>query len=169
VAVLKLHAKVGGRVHELEVLHEDPHGTSAVVRMDGAEYGVDLGLVEGDTWSLLLGADSHEISLLRERDGWRVRRGGVEAFVRMEAPGRAEVPPGEDSAGPERVTAVMPGRVVRVLVEPGTEVVRDQGLLVLEAMKMENEIGSPRAGTVRVVRVAPGQAVETGALLVELD
>jgi biotin carboxyl carrier protein len=56
-----------------------------------------------------------------------------------------------------------------VLVEPGQEVARSQGLLVVEAMKMENEIASPRAATVRSVRVAAGQHVETGAVLVELE
>ncbi|TMB21496.1 MAG: acetyl-CoA carboxylase biotin carboxyl carrier protein subunit [Deltaproteobacteria bacterium] len=63
----------------------------------------------------------------------------------------------------------MPGKVVAVLVEPGARVERGQGLLVIEAMKMENEIGSPRTGTVAEVRVRPGQAVEAGELLARID
>jgi biotin carboxyl carrier protein len=60
----------------------------------------------------------------------------------------------------------MPGRVVRVLVGEGDEVAPGQGLVVIEAMKMENELKSPRPGRVREVAVGEGQAVEAGALLV---
>ncbi len=63
----------------------------------------------------------------------------------------------------------MPGKVVAVLVEAGARVERGQGLLVIEAMKMENEIAAPRAGTVADVRVKPGQAVEAGELLARID
>jgi biotin carboxyl carrier protein len=59
----------------------------------------------------------------------------------------------------------MPGRVVRVLEAPGAEVAAGQGLVVIEAMKMENELKSPRAGRVLEVAVREGQAVEAGALL----
>ncbi len=66
------------------------------------------------------------------------------------------------------VAAPMPGLVVRVLVSPGDRVVAGQGLVVLEAMKMENELQAPGAATVRAVRVTAGEAVEKGAALVEL-
>ncbi|HET7292566.1 MAG TPA: biotin/lipoyl-containing protein [Vicinamibacteria bacterium] len=69
------------------------------------------------------------------------------------------------AGGPARLSAPMPGKIVRVLVLPGTAVEAGQGLLVMEAMKMENEIRSPRAGLVREIAVRDGQAVETGALL----
>jgi len=67
------------------------------------------------------------------------------------------------------LAAPMPGLVVRVLVSPGDRVVAGQGLVVLEAMKMENELQSPGAATVRAVRVTAGEAVEKGAALVELE
>ena len=63
----------------------------------------------------------------------------------------------------------MPGKVVRVLVSAGDVVTIGQGLVVIEAMKMENEIGAPRAGRVKSVDVTPGQNVETGALLIVLE
>jgi len=66
------------------------------------------------------------------------------------------------------VMAPMPGLVVRVLVAPGDCVAGGQGLVVLEAMKMENELQAPGAATVQAVRVAAGEAVEKGAVLVEL-
>ena len=62
----------------------------------------------------------------------------------------------------------MPGRVVRVLVEPGDRVAAGQGLAVVEAMKMENEVAAPADGVVSDVRAAPGDSVEAGGVLVTL-
>ena len=73
------------------------------------------------------------------------------------------------ASGPVRVAAPMPGRVLRVQVSPGDEVAAGQGLVVVEAMKMENELRATRAGRVLEVVVREGQAVETGALLVVLE
>ena len=72
------------------------------------------------------------------------------------------------SAGPAPLKAPMPGLIVRVLVAPGDTVTEGQGLVVMEAMKMENELRSPSAGTVRSVAATPGTAVEKGAILIEL-
>jgi len=165
---VRLRARVGASIFDLEVerLAEE---RSFLVRLDGNEHRVDLERVEGDTWSLLLGGSSHELSLLEETDGMRVRCGGVQALVRLQDPERDEVDLSAEDDALKNVTAVMPGRVARVLVEPGQEVARSQGLLVVEAMKMENEIASPRAATVRSVRVVAGQDVEMGAVLVELE
>jgi biotin carboxyl carrier protein len=73
------------------------------------------------------------------------------------------------TSGAQRVSAPMPGRVVRVLVQPGDEVTARQGLVVIEAMKMENELTAVRGGRVREVTVAPGAAVEAGRLLVVIE
>jgi biotin carboxyl carrier protein len=70
--------------------------------------------------------------------------------------------------GPATVRAPMPGLVVRVLVEAGQEVAAGAGIVVLEAMKMENELKAPAAGVVKGVRVAAGEPVEKGQVLVEL-
>jgi pyruvate carboxylase subunit B len=70
--------------------------------------------------------------------------------------------------GPATVRAPMPGLVVRVLVEAGQEVPAGAGIVVLEAMKMENELRAPAAGVVKGVRVAAGEPVEKGQVLVEL-
>jgi biotin carboxyl carrier protein len=76
---------------------------------------------------------------------------------------------GPAGSGPQRVTAPMPGKVVRLLVEPGATVVPKQGLVVVEAMKMENELKAARAGRVKTVAVAEGQSVESGALLLVVE
>jgi biotin carboxyl carrier protein len=71
--------------------------------------------------------------------------------------------------GRQQVLAPMPGRVLRVLVQPGDEVQARQGLVVIEAMKMENELMSPKAGRVAEVAVAEGASVEAGRLLVVVE
>ena len=87
-------------------------------------------------------------------DGRRYERGGTADAV---------------GAGEQKVVAPMPGRVVRLLVQPGDEVVTRQGLVVVEAMKMENELGSPKAGRVKLVAVTEGMSVEAGRLLVVVE
>lgn len=76
---------------------------------------------------------------------------------------------GEDAAGGGAVRAPMPGLVLEVLVAEGDEVAADQGLLVLEAMKMENELKAPAGGVVRAVHAASGDAVDKEALLIEIE
>lgn len=71
--------------------------------------------------------------------------------------------------GPSPLVAPMPGLVVRVNVKPGDEVQAGQALVVMEAMKMENELRSPSSGRVESIRAHPGSAVEKGAVLVELS
>jgi biotin carboxyl carrier protein len=73
------------------------------------------------------------------------------------------------AAGPQRITAPMPGRIVRVLVKPGEDVAARQGLVVVEAMKMENELSAVRAGRVSEIAVAEGVSVEAGRLLVVVE
>jgi len=73
-----------------------------------------------------------------------------------------------DTEGPQEIVAPMPGKIVKVLVAEGQEVDRDQGLLVIEAMKMQNELRAPRAGRVERIHTTEGSGVETGARLVRL-
>jgi len=72
-------------------------------------------------------------------------------------------------AGPQRVTAPMPGKIVKLLVKPGDKVQPRQGVVVVEAMKMENELRARAEGTVTEVRVTEGSSVEAGAILVVLE
>ena len=64
---------------------------------------------------------------------------------------------------------MMPGKIVTVLVTVGDTVEKDQGVLVVEAMKMENELRAAAAGVVQEIRVQPGQAVETGEILARIE
>ncbi|HVA01799.1 MAG TPA: biotin/lipoyl-containing protein [Terriglobia bacterium] len=71
--------------------------------------------------------------------------------------------------GPQEVLAPMPGKIVRILVAAGQEVARDQGLLVIEAMKMQNELRAPRAGRVAELHVREGVGIEAGSRLLRLE
>ena len=71
--------------------------------------------------------------------------------------------------GPAPLVAPMPGLIVRVTVAPGDQVTAGQGLVVMEAMKMENELRATAGGTVKAVHATPGTAVEKGTVLVELE
>ena len=98
-------------------------------------------------------------------DGWRF---DVEALDERSRAIRDASARGAAAAGPAPLKAPMPGLVVRVLVQPGDLVQAGQGLVVMEAMKMENELRAPSAGTVSKVLAIPGTAVEKGSLLIEM-
>jgi biotin carboxyl carrier protein len=74
-----------------------------------------------------------------------------------------------DGSGPQRITSPMPGKIVRMLVKTGDQVTARQGLVVVEAMKMENELRAARAGRVRELSVAEGQSVDAGAVLLVVE
>ena len=99
-------------------------------------------------------------------DGWRFE---VEALDERTRAIRDMSGADAGPAGPAPLVAPMPGLVVRVDVSPGDVVQAGQALVVMEAMKMENELRSPSAGTVRAIYAAPGTAVEKGAVLVEIE
>jgi biotin carboxyl carrier protein len=164
---MKLSATVGGRTHEVVV--ERREGRYAVI-VDGVERLLDVRKLEADFYSILSEGRSYEVSVERTRDGYEVRHGAAVRLVRLSDPSRE----GRErlrsrGAGPEQVVASMPGKVVRVLVGPGETVAAGQGLLVLEAMKMENEIAAPRSGRVVALHVEPGAPVEAGALLAVIE
>lgn len=94
--------------------------------------------------------------------------GAVRAIVNGRR-SRREGPSEASGTGEQRIVAPMPGRVVRVLVAAGDEVLARQPLVVVEAMKMENELSAPRAGRVKDVEVRDGMSVDAGRLLVIVE
>ena len=145
---------------------------SGVVTVDDQAYAVDLQSIDGGFhYSLLVGADSHEIFVERCDDVCFVtldeRRFRVQIMV--EGARQATRPRGEsEESGTVEVASPMPGMVVAVLVEVGQEVRTGEGLLILEAMKMENEIRATRTGVVEAVHVQPGQRVSQDDVLVRI-
>lgn len=164
MSTIRAKVNLDGRIRDVEVRRR---GTEAVARVGGREYKLTILEPRPGVYSFVpsaTGGRSVEL-VVGEQDGsYAVRTGGRSYAANIEGPGRRER--GADSGEGERVLrAQMPGRVVRVLVQAGASVKRGQGIVVIEAMKMENEIGSPKNGTVKDVRVAPDDRVEAGAHL----
>lgn len=155
-------AQVGGAVRRVEVSAE-AHGYR--VRIDDRELLVDFAAVSRDAASLQVDGVCQEVWF--EVDGAATRVHLREGCVRVELleAARRAAPVGSRPDAAERVTAPMSGQVVRLLVAEGDPVEEGQGLLVIEAMKMQNELRSPRAGRVEQLLVSAGLAVERGALL----
>lgn len=162
------HLLVDGRRHTVEILRR---GSRCVAVLDGRSCDVDL-VESGAHVSLLLGSRSYELVVERRGSSTLVLVNGSRFAVSIEHPGAGRTPRGGvPRSGTARVTAPMPGRVVKVLAAPGDHVRSRQGLVLMEAMKMENELCAPGAGTVREVHVRAGDSVEGATLLltVELD
>ncbi|RMG48716.1 MAG: acetyl-CoA carboxylase biotin carboxyl carrier protein subunit [Acidobacteria bacterium] len=140
------------------------------VRIGDRWHDVDAAVLEGSFLSLILGGRSYEVSVRRDsRDRYAVRRGGYLDLVRITDPLASTAGAKLASKGPTEVRATMPGRVVAELVKEDEEVGEGQGLIVLEAMKMENEIPAPRPGRVRRLAVRAGQTVESGDLIAVIE
>jgi len=159
-------AAVDGHVYRVEVTGGQGRYTVAV---DGRRLEVDWREAGGPFASLLIEGRSHRVGLEPRPGGFRVLVGSDELAVDLLETARVDAAARLGPAGPARLLAPMPGRIVRVLAEPGQEVAAGQGLVVMEAMKMENELRSPRAGRLAEVRAREGQTVETGALLVVVE
>jgi biotin carboxyl carrier protein len=157
--------------------------------MDGRLMSVDFTRVD-DRWSMLVRSvegdqgsnaqaserassvpgSSYDIAIESRRQGRHiVHVDGHVVPVTVRVPGRGRSGSDDDGSGatgPVSIVAPMPGRVVKVLVAPGDAVLARQGLVVVEAMKMENELRAPRAGTVADVRVREGAPVDANVVLV---
>jgi biotin carboxyl carrier protein len=144
------------------------------VRVDGRPVDADLrSLGATGVHGLLLDGASHQIVASDEGDGcWRVVVDGASAAVEVVDERtrtiREMAASGPGQVGPRPLRAPMPGLVVKVEVSEGDAVLEGQGLVIVEAMKMENELRAEAPGTVRRVLVTPGQAVEKNQVLIEL-
>ncbi|MGK2860210.1 MAG: biotin/lipoyl-containing protein [Thermoanaerobaculia bacterium] len=165
---MKLICRMGDETKEIEVARE---GSGYRVIVGGKPHVVDLATANGILHSLQFD-DGRQYLFAYHRDGSRHevafsdRTVTIELFDPLSMKRRRLE---DDSDETSHVRAIMPGRVTRVHVAPGDVVRRGQGLLILEAMKMENEIVSPRDGVVAALLVSAGQAVENGDELVSLE
>jgi biotin carboxyl carrier protein len=167
---------IGERARKVVVLRV---GDQWRVTVDDATYEVQATRVDEALLSLLVGqgADTPHRSVPAvvvsgKAAGVRgVHVNGRQLHVTISESGRSRRRGGAAAhgAGPQRLTAPMPGKVVRVLVAPGDAVAAGQGLVVVEAMKMENELRAAKAGRVASVSVAEGQSVDAGAVLAVVE
>jgi pyruvate carboxylase subunit B len=165
---VKYSVRIGEHVYEVDV-----DGTH--VRLDGVELEAQLAALPGTSlYHLLLGGESWTVAAqpLDDVGQWALGVMGerVEVEVVDERARAAQALAGAGRTPPLSATmrAPMPGLVVRVHAAPGQRVEAGAGLVVVEAMKMENELRAPHAGAVETVHVAVGQTVEKGAPLVTI-
>lgn len=156
--------KIGGRTRTVKI-------NSTSMRMefslDGQGVAADVVEVEPNIFSVLIGGEGFEVRVEQASQGARIWIDGREHLAELDDPrqwqqGANGASSTEDS---QRVFAPMPGKVVRLLVKPQSTVHVGQGLLVVEAMKMQNEIKSPKEGKVERINVSEGQAVNAGEVL----
>ena len=158
---MKYEILINGATRRVEF---DKSRMTAVI--DGRKIVADAAMVSAGVYSILLGGRSFEVTIETRAKDVLVRTAGREFQVEILDPrswrqgrgGKVEL------EGRQQLTAPMPGKIVRVLAVPGQTVEAGQGLLVIEAMKMQNEIRSPKSGTVeRIAR--EGQTVNAGEIL----
>ena len=154
-----LHVEVDGRTHIVDARRVSEMVISMLVQPEGGtppSTSVDV------SFAARPAAGEFDVHLAGRTLPVEVRPAG--SFGRQKKDGA-----GAQGTGPQKLLAPMPGKVVRVLVKPGDEVKARQGLVVVEAMKMENELRAARDGRVREVAVKEGQSVDAGAVLVLVE
>jgi len=170
--------EINGQTRRVEIQRQ---ASAFVVSLDGRKQAADVTYTNG-VYSLILsevdGVDqarhSYEIAVVEKPGGeMTVHVNGRLVSASVESGRGPWARRGHEAsgggAGPHRITAPMPGKVVKLLVKPGDTVSARQGVVVVEAMKMENELRTPKAGTVTDVKVAEGTSVEAGAVLIIVE
>jgi biotin carboxyl carrier protein len=135
-------------------------------RLDGRSIEIDAVLIRPGLLSLRLADKSYEVKCEPLANGLKIWLGkhGVDVEVRDPRSLRGRVR-ASDERGAKKLVAPMPGKIVRILVEQGAEVEAGEGIVVVEAMKMQNEVKSPKKGTIQKILVSQGAAVNAGDVL----
>lgn len=162
---MKYVTTIGGHIYHVEVIDERR------ILLDGKPYEVDFTAIANQpVYSLLINGRSLEANAFQTEEGWQVLLHGkmFEARVEDEQAVRARA---VAHAAPETATewllrAPMPGLVVNITASIGAEIKKGAPLVILESMKMQNELRSQKDGTVKEIRIQPGQAVELHQVLV---
>jgi biotin carboxyl carrier protein len=167
---MKLQIEIVGRVRDVELVRD---GDSGRYRMgvDGKPYSVEAIVLRPGVLSLILEGRAYRVVLEDHPDEPALHMGGERWAYRVDdarsLKGRRGHAKGSD--GPKAIKASMPGRVVRVLAQRGEAVEANQGVVVIEAMKMQNELKSPKAGVVAEMRVDAGDTVAAGDVLAVIE
>lgn len=178
MAKMRFIATLNEREHVIVV---DNHGQDDGVytmTLDGQSFDVDAKLMKSHIVSALIDNHSYDVDVEKQSpeplDGrLAVRvRGRVVRFEMLDER-RKKMKEAQSSrfehAGAAVVSSPMPGKVMKILVGEGEEVKEGQGVIVVEAMKMENELKAPKAGTVSSIKVKEGDAVESGKPMIVIE
>jgi biotin carboxyl carrier protein len=154
---------IGEKNYRLEL---DRANGSWSCRLDGRSVEANAVLVRRGELSLRLGNECYDVKCEQSASGLKIWIGQDSFNVEVRDPrsvrGRSRA---SDDHGIKKLTAPMPGKVVRILVEQGAQVEEGAGIMVVEAMKMQNEVKSPKKGTVQKLMVSQGEAVNAGDIL----
>jgi biotin carboxyl carrier protein len=154
---------IHGKNYRLELNRVDGRWSC---RLDGRDVEVEAVLVRPDVLSLRIGNVAYEVKSERIANDLQIWVGSARFAVELRDPrslrSRSRA---ADDHGPRKITAPMPGKVVRLLVGEGDKVEAGGGVAIVEAMKMQNEIKSPKQGTVQKILVGEGAAVNAGDVL----
>jgi biotin carboxyl carrier protein len=173
---MKLQVRIGTLTRQIEI-HRTGRNQFVVTAADHGAHDkapdkkIDAVEVSPNIYSILVNGRALEAIVVPMSEGVLVRCGACEFHALVSDPrawrgGRGALFGAE---GKQQVIAPMPGKIVRILVSAGQSVENDQGLLVVEAMKMQNEIRAPKAGKIERIFVREGQAVAAGEALVTID
>jgi biotin carboxyl carrier protein len=162
---MRFSASISGKQRQLEIIRR-PGGFEC--RIDGKSVEIDMTRVSSDILSILYEGKSYEV---RRGVNDAVIVGDNSYQVQLTDPRswRSRHQAAGGVSGPQRLTATMPGKVVRVLASAGANVQAGQGVLVIEAMKMQNEVRAPREGIIASIPVKEGQAVNAGEVVAIID
>ncbi|HLJ24676.1 MAG TPA: biotin/lipoyl-containing protein [Candidatus Acidoferrales bacterium] len=163
---MKYEITINGARRSVEFFRDKGENSRVAFSVDGRRLEVDAIQLSRGSYSVLLGGRSLEVTAEETPAGLLVRVNGREFLVDVRDPrswrrGRGA---GVELEGRQQLVAPMPGKIVRVLVEVGQQVTAGQGLLVIEAMKMQNEVRSPKSGKVEKL-AREGQTVNAGEIL----
>ena len=159
---------VDGKAHRLELARKEDQWEC---RLDGRAVAIDPVLLRRDVLSLLIDDVSYEVRREQTVSGLRLSIGSARYSIELRDPRSLQSRRAESGAaeGKKKIVAPMPGKVVRVLVKQGAEVQAGQGVVVVEAMKMQNELKSPKQGIVQKVMAVEGANVNAGDVLLIVE
>jgi biotin carboxyl carrier protein len=164
-----LDSVTGKSKHVVEL---EKNGSSYKVSLDGQGVDADVILTTPNAVSVILNGAAFEFHIAPTPDGAYTLQTGTHEFhaeVRDPRSWRARKQRALEAEGRQQILAPMPGKVIRLLVKVGDEVKAGQGLMVVEAMKMQNEIRSPKKGKVERLQAKEGQPVNAGDILAWVD
>jgi biotin carboxyl carrier protein len=155
---------IDGKTHRLDLERTD---TAWQCKLDGREIRLDAVLARRDVLSILVDGKAYEVKRERSATDMHLWVGPVRYAAEIRDPRslRSRKVGGADEQGAKKLVAAMPGKVVRILAPEKSEVEAGQGILVVEAMKMQNEMKSPKKGVVQRIMAAEGAAVNAGDVL----
>ncbi len=162
---------IAEKSYRVELFRADEGQTKWTCKLNGREFPIDAALIQEGVLSILLNGKSYEVKqeLVGAETNIVIGHERFNASVRDPRSFRSRQRAGASEQGVKKITAPMPGKVVRILAAVGDQVEAGQSVIVIEAMKMQNELCAKSDAIVRAVHVEVGQTVERGALLIEFE